>query len=69
MKHKYTVISEIPIKDSVVLTLDSPRRDDDFCAEHIVVGGKKMPYQLTHNESLVIVKGGTGYLHKEITFC
>ena len=69
MKHKYTVIAESPIKDSVVLTLDSPRRDDDFLAEHIVVGGKKMPYQLTHDESLIILKGETGFLNKEITFC
>ncbi len=69
MKHKYTVIAEMPVKDSVVLTLDSPRRDDDFCAEHIVVDGKKTAYQLTHNESLIILKGGTGYLNKEITFC
>lgn len=69
MKHKYTVIAEMPIKDSVVLTLDSPRRDDDFCAEHIVIGGKKMPYQLAHDESLIILKGGAGYLNKEVTFC
>ena len=69
MKHKYTVIAEMPIKDSVVLTLDSPRSDDDFLADHIVVDGKKMPYHLTHDESLIILKDGTGYLNKEIMFC
>lgn len=69
VKHKYTVIAEMPVKDSVILTLDSPRRDDDLYADHIVVDGKKTPYQLTHNETLIILKSGTGYLNKEITFC
>lgn len=69
MKHKYAVIAEYKIKDNLVLTLDSLRRDEDFLSQHICVDGEKIPYQLTHSEELIIVKADHSYLGKEITFC
>jgi hypothetical protein len=69
MRHKYTVIAEMTIKDCVVLTLDSPRRDDDFLSDYIMIDGRKLSYQLTHGENLIIVKGSKGFLNKELTFC
>ncbi len=69
MRHKYAVIAEYKFKDSLVLTLDGLRRDDDFLSQHIIIDGDKIPYQLTHSEELIIVKADRSYLGKVITFC
>ena len=69
MKHKYAVIAEYQIKDSLIFTLDSLRRDDDFLSDYIIVDGDKVPYQLTHSEELIIVKADRSYLGKVIMSC
>jgi hypothetical protein len=64
----YSIVDEFSINDKKIAVLNEKRAFQDYNTQNVLVGGKKIPYSLTHNELWIMLQTDEILLGKEVTF-